>query len=83
MQVIKFDLAHYFQEDVLLRVNKINDTEIALLFIRNVSILSLVESFHAYEFEHVMGTLSVTTIAAPNHFKKSKGAMSDTPRVLD
>lgn len=67
--VTKFDVAHYCHKDVLLRLNHTNDPEIALCNISEANILSLVQFFRAFSFNHAIGSLSVTTTAEVSRFK--------------
>lgn len=65
VRVNKFVVARYRHENLLVRVNQINNPEIPLCDINDGRVLSLVQSIHAYLFHLARGTLSVmTTITA-------------------
>lgn len=52
VEATKFGVAHYRQEDVLIRVDLINDLEIALRKISDGYVLSLVQCLRANGFDH-------------------------------
>lgn len=52
VRVVIFDIAHYWFENLHIKVNQINNREIRLHDISNAIFLALLQIFRAYGFEH-------------------------------
>lgn len=82
VRVTKFDVSNYRHVDVLLRVNRIKDPEIAFRDISNAHVLFHVQSFCTYVFDHPRESLSLTSTTAASRSEACEGSLSSTPRVL-
>lgn len=80
--VTNFGAVHHRHEDLLLRINQINDIDIHLHDISVVHIHCFAHSIRVYWFAHARETLSVTSGATSHRFKACEGAPSGTLRVL-
>lgn len=83
VEVRKFDVVQYRHKDVLLIVNQINNSEIALCDITNAHDFSFVQFSRAYGFDRGGRTFSVTTTAAASLSEEGEDAPSANPRILD
>lgn len=81
--VTKLDVTHYRHLNVLFKVNRINNSEIALRKISDAHVLSLVLSFRAHGSDNTRGTRSVTTTAVESRYKEHENAASAIFRDLD
>lgn len=68
---------------MLLRVNWTKEPEILLRDISDGHVLSLVQSFHADEFDRARGTLFLIFVALANRSKACKIVLSATPCILE
>lgn len=73
LRVTEFYVAHYRQKALLSRANQINEREIPLRDTGDAHVLSIVQYFCAYGFDHARGTLSATTGISANRSEGCEG----------
>lgn len=76
-------VAEYHPEDLLLRVHRIDESEISLRDASDGHFFSFVQSFRAYGLENKREALFVTSTATAARSEVCKGAPSRSPRVFD
>lgn len=83
MRVAKFDIAYYRNEDVLLKLNQINDPKIALSNKSDTHVHFHLKFFSAYGFGLERETSSVIATTAASRSKLIEGAPQAASCVLD
>lgn len=81
--VKKFDVADYRHEDLLLKIDQIDDLEIPLPDMSDPHLFSLAQSFPLYRFNHARVKLSVATTATTTCSEGRECALSATTPVFD
>lgn len=78
----EIDNARYRHEDLLLKVNQINEPETPLRDMSDAHVRSLERFFRTCRFDYAWKTLSVTATATATRSEPGEGVSSSTPFIL-